>query len=157
PTGPYDPPPEFVRTDIETMQCQELSFGRRLETRLVDVLGDKGYDHYLVALDPTTKEVYFISGPDIYLSKVLPLYYSTQFSNKYEVAIPFRDWTPSAQHYYVLDRLHQYGVEVVGSQHELERDEEKIVFLLPPTLYGYGTIKATVYFDNPEVVEVEIR
>lgn len=115
-------------------------------------------DYYLLALDVKTREVYFISGKGIYLSKAAGLYVSPK---NHTGSIPYRytelpAWTIYEKFQYIQDRLYEYQVAEVGEENVLESDEEKMVLQLQGEEYGVPlTLKVVFYNKSPEVLDIE--
>ncbi len=112
-------------------------------------------DYYLLALDTKTREVHFISGPEIFLTKVLPFYdWSYDYKSDYEP--DFKSWKPRYQLDYIQDRLYQYLIPPLHEENITYKDEEKMVVEIEGRfLYGKIPIKATIFFANAENLLIE--
>jgi hypothetical protein len=89
------------------------------------------FDYYLLALNKKTREVYFISGPDILLSECVDLYNPAQFN------AAFIDWDLSLQLSYIQDRLYQYQIPIiVESEHIQSIRDDKMLLRIPGVIRG---------------------
>gem|GEM_PF-4505838 len=115
-------------------------------------------DYYLLALDVKTREVYFISGKGIYLSKAAALYIKPKQDTD---VFPYRytelpAWTVYEKLQYIKDRLYQYQVAQVSEENIIESDEEKMVLKLQGEEYGVPLrLKVVFYNKRPEVLDIE--
>lgn len=110
-------------------------------------------DYYLLALDPNTREVYFISGKDIYHSKATPLYRAGRSPQEVDESKP---WPLEYQLIYLQDRLYQYRVDDLREEHIIFNDEEKMVLEVQGLEDGRPlSLRVTMYKERPEMLEVE--
>lgn len=122
-------------------------------------------NHYLLALDTETRDVFFVSGKDIFLSEVGPLY--TDMKVKWDNSKRILNFDDT--HYYLLkdsdyhrytyiqDRLYCYLVERLDCSNVIYEDEEKVVLRCKGKEYQYLKeieLEVTLYFDDPENLEV---
>ena len=122
-------------------------------------------NHYLLALDTETRDVFFVSGKDIFLSEVGPLY--TDMKVKWDNSKRILNFDDT--HYYLLkdsdyhrytyiqDRLYCYLVERLDRSNVIYEDEEKVVLRCKGKEYQYLKeieLEVTLYFDDPENLEV---
>lgn len=109
-------------------------------------------DYYLLALDTETREVYFISGKNIYLTKAAHLYPPV---NK-ELPASIKDWANPYKLEYIKDRLYSYQVPIVAEENIVAQDEEKMILEVTGMEYG-KEIKLRVTFNiaAPEELEIE--
>jgi len=109
-------------------------------------------DYYLVALDTKTKEVYFISGKDIYLTKALKLYPPINNSAPKNIA----EWKLPYKLQYIKDRLYHYQVSDISEDNIVSINNEKVVLNVSGTEYGKKIeLKVIFHNDNPEVLSIE--
>ena len=115
------------------------------------------HNYYLVALDPTTREAFFVSGPDIQLSKVLKLYAPGPSSTE-ELLVPFREWPRAYQYTYILDRLYSYQVGDLGDEQLLEENETEMIFQVEGVIRRYERVllEVRVPLDNAESIETKV-
>lgn len=113
----------------------------------------KRMDYYLLALDTKTREVYFLSGKDIYLTEAIHLYPPV---NK-EVPESIKDWAYPYKLEYIKDRLYRYQVVFVEKDHIVFEDEQKMILEVKGDEYGKQLdLRVTFWNDNPEVLDIEI-
>ncbi|MCB0482843.1 MAG: hypothetical protein KDC83_15545, partial [Flavobacteriales bacterium] len=115
PPPPPPPMPEILRFGGDP-KClpYNLPFSEKWKQRM---------DYYLLALDTETREVYFISGKNIYLTKAAHLYPPV---NK-ELPASIKDWAKPYKLEYIKDRLYAYQVPIVTEENIVTQDEEKMV------------------------------
>jgi hypothetical protein len=126
----------------------------------------KAVNHYLLALNTENRDVYFISGKDIYLSESIPLYKRP----KYDVATKeYRITHSEDESYadtffkstilydYLQDRLYRYLVERLDESNVVFRDKEKMVLRCQGKEYKKPLeLEVIFYYDNPEELEVKV-
>ena len=123
-------------------------------------------NHYLLALDTENRNVYFLSGKDIFLTQGVPLY------------LPYSDVTDSGKRIivhdnpdysklyqkgdwrilftYIQDRLYRYLVERLDRSNVIYEDEEKVVLRCKGEEYKKEIeLEVTLYFDDPENLEIK--
>lgn len=118
-----------------------------------DTESDSFADNYLLALDTDTREVYFISGKDIYLSKAVNLYTWGKSPQEPDLNA---EWELPARLFYMRDRLFRYNVRKIEEKHIVQNDDEKITVQVDGEEDG-KTIKlrVTMYKARPEMLEIE--
>jgi hypothetical protein len=137
----YPPPPSFP-----------ISV-RNLNTYPDYAYPEANSNYYLVALDTFTRQVYFVSGEEIYLSRVVNLY--SPGDNPHQMD-PDRKWAQPEQLLYLQDRLYQYRVDDLTEEHIIFNDEEKIVLKVQGLEDGRPLpLRVTMYKARPEMLEVE--
>ena len=123
-------------------------------------------NHYLLALDTETRDVYFISGKDIFLTKTVPLYLPYVVDKEARRRVPVhrdpdysqlyerRDWRILFT--YIQDRLYRYLVERLDYEDVVYEDEEKIIIRCEGEEYQEKVeLEVTFYFDDPENLEIK--
>lgn len=120
---------------------------------------------YWVALDENSKEVFFISGEDIFLSPAVRLYlrretrYVTHLDrSRTNMRQPIFDFKEgfSLKLQYIADRLFQYGVfEILKSEVVQENWAKTVVETQSHYPIKGRRLRATFYEDRPETIEVE--
>lgn len=114
-------------------------------------------DFYLLALNTKTREVFFVSGPDVFLTKVLPFYDWSYTDLEKEYKLDFISWETRYQLHYIQDRLYQYLIPALAEEHITYKDDEKMIIEVGGLRLGWPIpIKATIFFDNAENVLIEI-
>jgi len=121
-------------------------------------------NHYLLALDTETRDVFFVSGKDIFLSEVGPLY--TEMKVKWDNSKRILNFDDT--HYYLFkdsdycrnvylqDRLYRYLVERLDRSNVIYEDEEKVVLRCKGEEYKKEIeLEVTLYFDDPENLEIK--
>lgn len=99
------------------------------------------FDYYLLALNKKTREVYFISGPDILLSECVDLY------NLAPSNVAFIERDRNLQLSYIQDRLYQYQIPmIIESEHIQSIRDDKMLLRIP------GVIRS-----KPVMLSVEIN
>ncbi|MCR9098420.1 MAG: hypothetical protein NXI25_00620 [bacterium] len=124
-------------------------------------------NHYLLALDTETRDVYFISGKDIFLTKTVPLYLPYVEDKEARRRVPVHrdpdysylykkgDWRMLFT--YIQDRLYRYLVERLDRSNVIYEDEEKVVLRCKGEEYKKEIeLEVTLYFDDPEHLEVRV-
>ncbi|MCG8332304.1 MAG: hypothetical protein MI974_31750 [Chitinophagales bacterium] len=124
-------------------------------------------NHYLLALNTETRDVYFLSGKDIYLSESIALYvppWYEEFNKSYYINYI----EPKEQIYerfinsqyvftYIQDRLYRYLVERLDEDDVIYKDEEKMVLRCQGEEYKEPLeLEVTFYYDNPEELEIKV-
>ena len=122
-------------------------------------------NHYLLALDTKTRDVFFVSGKDIFLSEVGPLYTDMKVTRDGERVLNFDDTYYSLlkdysyyRYTYIQDRLYCYLVERLDRSNVIYEDEEKVVLRCKGKEYQYLKeieLEVTLYFDDPENLEIK--
>jgi|GEM_PF-3786045 len=119
---------------------------------------------YWLALDENSKEVYFISGEDIFLSPAVRLYldgfspYGTRLgrTSRQRGRSMFDNDRFSYKRHYIADRLFQYGVfEILASEIVEENWAKTVVETQSHYPVKGRRLRATFYEDRPEEIEVE--
>ncbi|WP_282774958.1 hypothetical protein [Phaeodactylibacter xiamenensis] len=123
-------------------------------------------NHYLLALDTETRDVYFISGKDIFLTKTVPLYLPYVEDKEARRRVPVHrdpdysylykkgDWRMLFT--YIQDRLYRYLVERLDRSNVIYEDDEKVVLRCKGEEYKKEIeLEVTLYFDDPENLEVK--
>ncbi|MEQ8703331.1 MAG: hypothetical protein RIC19_05405 [Phaeodactylibacter sp.] len=124
-------------------------------------------NHYLLALDTETRDVYFISGKNIFLTKTVPLYLPYVVDKEARRRVPVHRDPDYSQLYkkgdwrmlftYIQDRLYRYLVERLDRSNVIYEDEEKVVLRCKGEEYKKEIeLEVTLYFDDPENLEVKI-
>lgn len=116
----------------------------------------QGLDYYLVALNTKTRKIYFVSGEDIYLSKIGHLYDLPKIG--LEINTPRREELQlSARLLYLDHRLYCYRIPIIQKEDIQIYDNEKLVIKTDGFL-GLDSISvsATMYYENPDDLEIEI-
>jgi hypothetical protein len=122
-------------------------------------------NHYLLALDTETRDVYFVSGKDIFLTKTAPLYLPYVVDKEARRRVPVHRDPDYSQLYekgdwrmlftYIQDRLYRYLVERLDYKDVVYEDEEKIVIRCEGEEYQEQVeLEVTLYFDDPENLEI---
>ena len=108
------------------------------------------FDFYLLALNTSTREVYFISGSDIFLS------HSTDLYRWGDEDMPFRSWPLEHQLDYLQDRLYRYQIEYPLVEDDITSiNEDGMELSLIGSLDGKPIpITVSLNFKDPENVEV---
>lgn len=148
---PYPLSPPNI-TDLVTNPFMDYKFGDEFRSPYSFI--DHSVDHYLVALDTKTREVYFVSGKDIYLSKATALY---RFGgNGPQEPESLEKWELSEKLTYIRDRLYRYRVESVKEENIISKDDIKMILEVSGWDYD-NKIKLKVTFFNatPEMLKVE--
>ena len=123
-------------------------------------------NHYLLALDTETRDVYFISGKDIFLTKTVPLYLPYVVDKEARRRVPVHRDPDYSQLYkkgdwrmlftYIQDRLYRYLVERLDRSNVTYEDEEKVVLRCKGEEYKKEIeLEVTLYFDDPENLEIK--
>lgn len=111
-------------------------------------------DHYLLALDVETREVYFISGKDMYLSRATALY---RYGESPQEPRDISEWELPEKLVYIQDRLYRYRVDRIKEGNIILNDGTKIVLELEGEEYGKKLkLRVTYYEEKPEILDVEI-
>jgi len=121
-------------------------------------------DHYLLAFDRETNEVYFLSGKDIYLTNSIPLYAGavrneegTFELNHQQTAYSELEKNRWILYMYLQDRLYRYLVERLSNEHVIYEDEEKLVLRCKGKEYDEPVdIEVVYHFADPENVDIRI-
>jgi hypothetical protein len=108
-------------------------------------------DYYLLALDVNTRQVFFLSGKNIFLNKAVHLYPPENNTLPDNI----KDWALPYKLEYIKDRLYSYQVTKVQEKDIIISDAEKLVLLLNGEEYG-KEIKLRVTFWNKEPEELDI-
>jgi hypothetical protein len=121
-------------------------------------------NHYLLALDTETRDVFFVSGKDIFLSEVGPLYtdMKVKWDNSKRI-LNFDDTnyyllkdSDYHRYTYIQDRLYRYLVERLDRSNITYEDEEKVVLRCKGEEYKKEIeLEVTLYFDDPENLEIK--
>lgn len=142
PPYPPEPFPEFIG-GISDCSPYNIAFAAAWKKRI---------DYYLLALDPSTREVFFLSGKDIYLTKAMHLYqagYKTKSKNSKEISL-------ALLLEYIKDRLYAYQVKSVEESHIIAKDENGILLELEGVEYGnIISLKVKFSFNTPDLLEIE--
>lgn len=110
-------------------------------------------DHYLVALDTKTREVYFLSGKEIYLSKATTLY---RFGKSPQEPEDMSKWQLPEKLTYIRDRLYRYLVDNVKEEDIVSQDDEKITLEVEGEEYGQPLrLRVHFYHATPEMLDIE--
>lgn len=111
-------------------------------------------DHYLVALDTKTREVYFLSGKETYLSKATTLY---RFGKSPQEPEDISKWQLPEKLTYIRDRLYRYLVDSVKEEDIVSQDEEKIILEVDGEEYGKPLkLRVHFYHATPEMLDVQV-
>jgi hypothetical protein len=122
-------------------------------------------NHYLLALNTRTRDVYFLSGKDIFLTESVPLY--LRMVKDFDTGQPkINNTRPDYEQlrtrepillWYIQDRLYRYLVERLDESNVVFRDEEKMVLRCQGEEYKKPLeLEVTFYYDNPEELEVKV-
>ncbi|MCG8332305.1 MAG: hypothetical protein MI974_31755 [Chitinophagales bacterium] len=124
-------------------------------------------NHYLLALGTRTRDVYFLSGKNVFLSEITPLYIKGKYDSwskqllinheatKDEVEEFLNDSTQVFT--YIQDRLYRYLVERLDEDNVIYKDEEKMVLRCQGEEYKEPLeLEVTFYYDNPEELEIKV-
>ena len=125
----------------------------------------KEVNHYLLALDTRTRDVYFLSGKDIFLTESVPLY--LRMIKDFDTGQPkINNTRPDYEElrtrepillWYIQDRLYRYLVERLDETNVTYRDDEKIILRCQGQEYKQPLeLEVTLYFDNPEVLDIKV-
>jgi len=168
--GEFFPPPPLHIREPEPWRLSGCTMGTSYDT--ISGHYDLPYsgigvpvNHYLLALDTETRDVFFVSGKDIFLSEVGPLY--TDMKVKWDNSKRILNFDDT--HYYLLkdsdyhrytyiqDRLYCYLVERLDRSNVIYEDEEKVVLRCKGEEYKKEIeLEVTLYFDDPENLEVRV-
>lgn len=141
------PPPEPIPENLYDEDPKCLPYGTFFHQKW-----KQQFDYYLVALDIESREVFFISGKDIYLTKSIHLYPP----EKKETPKMFQDWELSYKLDYIKDRLYCYQVTEVKKENIVTNDNEKLVINVQGEEYGVKyKYKISIKNNNPEILEIE--
>jgi hypothetical protein len=123
-------------------------------------------NHYLIALDTRTRDVYFLSGKDIFLTKSTPLYMQGIYNrienffmiNHEPGEKEWNEFLTSKEFFtYLQDRLYRYLVERLDEDNIVYKDEEKMVLRCQGEEYKKPLeLEVIFYYDNPEELEVKV-
>lgn len=164
-SGVTEPPvPIVMDSRWQGGACPESSDGTyvQLLTQKLDRLPPVAL--YWLALDENSKEVYFISGEDIFLSPAVRLYldgfspYGTRLgrTSRQRGRSMFDNDRFSYKLHYIADRLFQYGVfEILKSEVVQENWTKTVVETQSHYPVKGRRLRATFYEDRPEEIEVE--
>lgn len=110
-------------------------------------------DHYLVALDTKTREVYFLSGKDIYLSKATTLYRPGESPQE---PADINKWELPEKLVYIRDRLYRYRVDKVKEDNIITKDDDKMILEVKGEEYNKPiTLRVIFYNATPEMLSIE--
>ncbi len=144
PPPPPEPIPEYLFEENPKCSPYGTTFSQKWKKR---------FDYYLLALDVETREIFFISGKDIYLTKSVHLYPPEEK----ELPENIREWGLAYKLDYIKDRLYCYQVASVKEDNIVFIDDQKLVLNVKGEEYGTGqTYKVTFYNNRPEILEIEI-
>jgi hypothetical protein len=167
--GEFFPPPPLYIREPEPWRLSGCTMGTSYDT--ISGHYDLPYsgigvpvNHYLLALDTETRDVFFVSGKDIFLSEVGPLYTDMKVGRDGERILNFDDTYYSLlkdysyyRYTYIQDRLYRYLVERLDRSNVIYEDEEKVVLRCKGEEYKKEIeLEVTLYFDDPENLEVRI-
>jgi len=169
--GEFFPPPPLFRREPAPWLLSGCTMGNSYDT--ISGHYDLPYlgigvpvNHYLLALDTETRDVFFVSGKDIFLSEVGPLY--TDMKVKWDNSKRILNFDDTSyyllkdsdyhRYTYIQDRLYCYLVERLDRSNVIYEDEEKVVLRCKGKEYQYLKeieLEVTLYFDDPENLEIK--
>ncbi len=167
--GEFFPPPPLYIREPEPWRLSGCTMGTSYDT--ISGHYDLPYsgigvpvNHYLLALDTETRDVFFVSGKDIFLSEVGPLYtdMKVKWDNSKRI-LNFDDTnyyllkdSDYHRYAYIQDRLYRYLVERLDRSNVTYEDEEKVVLRCKGEEYKKEIeLEVTLYFDDPENLEIK--
>jgi len=169
--GEFFPPPPLFRRKPAPWWLSGCTMGNSYDTISghynLPYLGiGVPVNHYLLALDTETRDVFFVSGKDIFLSEVGPLY--TDMKVKWDNSKRILNFDDTSyyllkdsdyhRYTYIQDRLYSYLVERLDRSNVIYEDEEKVVLRCKGKEYQYLKeieLEVTLYFDDPENLEIK--
>jgi hypothetical protein len=118
-----------------------------------DDLGLATYATYLIAIDPRTGGIFFVSGEDIGLSEVLR-YYAPYGQRVASIA----EWPLPSLLEYLYDRLFAFRPAPLSEADISERNSDRLVLLTQGKCAGQPCrLRVTLEFTDPERVLIAVE
>lgn len=108
-------------------------------------------DYYLVAINVQTKEVFFVSGKNIFLGEIAQLYPPMKRLEPVE----FSSWPWIYQTEYIKNRLYSYQVKEVNKNNIISKNKERLQLAVVGKEYGSEiNLHVELDFNDPEFLKV---
>ena len=146
-SGHPPPPPEPIPANLHDGYPNCAPYGVTLEQRWKQL-----FDYYLIALDVKTREVFFVSGKDIYLTKSVHLYPPGEKKPPPSI----KDWELRYKLDYIKDRLYCYQVTEVSEKNIVSQNDRQMVLKVNGEEYGQQTVYQVTFRNrSPEILKIE--